>query len=274
MQKKPQISILGCGWLGLPLATHLIEQGYGIKGATTRLEKMEVLREKGVAPFLIRLAPAINPDYSPSFFDSDILVINIPPGRSHSDVAHYHLAQIRSVVLALQHTTISKVLFVSSTSVYPDLNRAVLEADAGGAVRESGEALLEAEKMLCRNPRFITTIVRFGGLFGDDRNPGRFLSGKTLDHNGEAPVNLIHRDDCVSILSTFIVQEHWGAVYNACADAHPSKKEFYTIAAQKSGLPLPNFAGKEKGPYKIINSDKLKQELNYTFKYPDPLLAL
>lgn len=27
------ISILGCGWLGLPLGQHLVQQGYHIKGS-------------------------------------------------------------------------------------------------------------------------------------------------------------------------------------------------------------------------------------------------
>jgi nucleoside-diphosphate-sugar epimerase len=271
MPKKPQISILGCGWLGLPLAIHLIRKGYEVKGATTRPEKMDVLREKEIEPFLIRFDPDINPDFSPSFFDSEVLVVNIPPGRSRADVAAYHIFQIRSLITAMQPSAVNKVLFVSSTSVYPDLNRTVREEDAGSAVRESGEALLQAEKIWHEDPRFTTTIVRFGGLFGDDRNPGRFLSGKTLNNNGEAPVNLIHLDDCVSILSEIIVQERWGTIYNACADAHPSKKEFYTTAAQKLGIAPPVFTGKEKGSYKVINSDKLKKELGYRFKYPDPL---
>ncbi|MEZ7854793.1 MAG: SDR family NAD(P)-dependent oxidoreductase, partial [Cyclobacteriaceae bacterium] len=29
------ISILGCGWLGLPLARQLVQQGHQIKGSTT-----------------------------------------------------------------------------------------------------------------------------------------------------------------------------------------------------------------------------------------------
>jgi nucleoside-diphosphate-sugar epimerase len=274
MPKKPQISILGCGWLGLPLAVHLIGKGYAVKGTTTRPEKMDVLQEKDIEPFLIRLNPEINPDYSPSFFDSGVLVVNIPPGRSRADVAAYHISQIRSLITAIRPSSICKVLFVSATSVYPDMNRAVREEEAGGAVRESGEALLQAEKIWQEDPHFIITIVRLAGLFGGDRNPGRFLSGKTLNNNGEAPVNLIHRDDCVSILSEIIIQERWGEIYNACADAHPSKKEFYTTAAQKLGIAPPVFTGKEKGSYKVINSDKLKKELGYRFKYPDPLKAL
>ena len=271
---KNRISILGCGWLGFPLAVYLIKRGYSIKGATTHPEKMKVLRERSIEPYLIRLDPEINKDYHLSFFDSDALVVNIPPGRKRTDVVDFHIIQMRSLIHALQNTAVRHVLFVSSTSVYADLNREVREEEAGNPVRESGEALLKVESLFTTNTDFTATIVRFAGLFGYDRNPGRFLSGKTLNHNGEAPVNLIHQDDGVSILSAIIDQERWGRIYNACADAHPSKKEFYAAAAQKLSIPPPVFAGKEKGGYKIINSDKLKEELDYTFKYPDPLQAL
>jgi nucleoside-diphosphate-sugar epimerase len=273
MPKKTQISILGCGWLGLPLAEHLIRQGYTVKGATTRPEKLDMFQEKNIEPYLIRLDPEINKDYDPSFFKSDILVINIPPGRSRDDVVDFHLAQMHSLITALQNTNIRNVLFVSSTSVYPDLDREVREKDAGSPVRESGEALLQVEKMWKENTSFTTTTVRFAGLFGADRNPGRFLSGKTLDNNGEAPVNLIHLDDCVGVLSAIIELERWAEIYNACADAHPSKKEFYTAAAKKLDIAPPIFGGKEKGSFKIINSDKLKKELDFAFKYPDPMQA-
>jgi len=274
MKTKTQISILGCGWLGLPFGVQLTKKGYSVKGATTRHEKLETIRKKSIEPYLIKLSPEINRDYDPSFFDTDILVVNVPPGRKRTGVVDFHVAQMRSLIHALHNTPVSKLLFVSSTSVYPNLSREVKEEDAGSPDRESGQALLQVENLLKENSNFTATIVRFAGLFGGNRNPGRFLSGKTLDNNGEAPVNLIHLDDCIAVLSAIIEQARWGTVYNACADAHPSKKAFYTAAAQKLGIPPPVFAGKEKGSFKVINSDKLKKEVGYKFKYPNPLLAL
>jgi 3-hydroxyisobutyrate dehydrogenase-like beta-hydroxyacid dehydrogenase len=32
--KNESISILGCGWLGLPLAGELVREGYAVKGST------------------------------------------------------------------------------------------------------------------------------------------------------------------------------------------------------------------------------------------------
>lgn len=95
-------------------------------------------------------------------------------------------------------------------------------------------------------------------MIGSDRKPGRFFSGKKQLKNGDAPVNLIHRDDCIGIIQHVIENEIWGEVINACCPIHPTRKDFYKIAAKKDGFALPEFIDGKKN-YKIINCDKLKQ---------------
>jgi len=70
-----------------------------------------------------------------------------------------------------------------------------------------------------------------------------------------------------------INQEAWGETFNACADGHPSRSLFYTAAAKHLELELPSFL-KDDAKFKIINSDKIKKRLKYSFKFPDPLLTL
>jgi 3-hydroxyisobutyrate dehydrogenase-like beta-hydroxyacid dehydrogenase len=50
-----QISILGCGWLGSPLAKSLLEKGFSVNGSTTSLEKITVLEKAGISAFQINL---------------------------------------------------------------------------------------------------------------------------------------------------------------------------------------------------------------------------
>ena len=50
------IGILGCGWLGLPLAKKLIEKGYSVNGTTTSSNKLKVLQNAGINPFTVRLS--------------------------------------------------------------------------------------------------------------------------------------------------------------------------------------------------------------------------
>ena len=39
------ISILGCGWLGKPLAVSFLEDGFSVKGSTTSEEKIDILED-------------------------------------------------------------------------------------------------------------------------------------------------------------------------------------------------------------------------------------
>jgi nucleoside-diphosphate-sugar epimerase len=267
------ISILGCGWLGLPLAAHLLKEGFAIKGSVSRSERMELLKQKGISPWHIQISDtAITGENLSGFLASETLVINFPPAR-REDIVEYHTAQIKQLIDVINSSSIKQVLFISSTSVYPELNRTITEADSFEPTKGSGKALVAVENLLQSQTGFNTTILRLAGLIGYDRQPGRFLSGKKNIENGNGPVNVIHQDDCILIIAEIIRQGVWGGIYNACADLHPSRQEFYTRAAEKIGIPLPEFIPNNNN-FKIVNADKIKSRLNYSFKYPNPLETL
>ncbi len=268
---KERISILGCGWLGLPLGRYLVEQGFIVRGSTTEREKFEELRQAGILPFQIALEPELEGDDASAFLQSEILVINIPPLR-REDIVDYHQAQFSALLPVLRDSPVDKVVFVSSTSVYPALNREVTEDDARNPESPSGRALLAVEEMLFQEPSFRTTVLRFCGLIGYDRNPARILGRLSSIGNARQPVNLVHRDDCIRIIFEVIRQGVWGEVFNACSPGHPSRREYYAQAAERSGLLLPPDA-EEQGdaPFKIINSALLEERLGYSFLVPDPL---
>ena len=71
---------------------------------------------------------------------------------------------------------------------------------------ENGRQLLEVEHLLQNNTNFKTTVIRFGGLIGEDRQPVRSLSGNKMLQNPTAPINLIHQQDCIGIIETIIDQ--------------------------------------------------------------------
>ena len=78
---KEEISLIGCGWLGLPLACYLIDKGFNVKGSTTSKEKLDLLRTYNIEGFLIELNETeILGNYSEFLTGSETLIINIPPG--------------------------------------------------------------------------------------------------------------------------------------------------------------------------------------------------
>ena len=267
-----KISILGCGWLGLPLGRFLAGEGFAVKGSTTSETKLARLKEAGLEPFKIVLADTIEGDIT-AFLDSDILVLDIPPGRGES-VVEQHVGQISLLIDALVESPVRYVLFVSSTSVYPAEGREVFEADAEdpeAADSLAGRALLYAEEMLRSESSFSATVVRFGGLIGPGRNPAEFMQRMTEIANPAQPVNFIHLDDCIGIIASVIRQGEWGEVFNACAPLHPTRGEVYKAAAESHGLAALPEEPCSSSHFKIINSDKLVQKLGYAFLHPDPL---
>lgn len=267
------ISILGCGWLGLPLAEDLLKNNHSVKGSTTSKTKIPELKKKGIESYLIKLAPELRCDDCRSFWNSDVLVLNIPPGRGRDNIIDFHTTQIQSVIEPLRNSTVKHVVFISSTSVYPGLPGVVEEEDAveGKAVRDSGNALLQAESLLQKEEGFDTTVIRFGGLYGYDRHPANFLAGRTDLNKAKAPVNLIHRDDCIRIITQIIEEEIKGEVFNAVSDGHPPRKMYYKAAAEAMELEPPTFKKDSGKNYKVVSNRKLKETLNYRFRHPNPM---
>lgn len=267
------ISILGCGWLGLPLGERLRDKGHHIKGSTTSSEKLQVLKGKKIEPFLLTLSPELHCDDCNNFWDADVLVLNIPPGRGRENIKEYHQRQIKSVTNEVKKSPIEFVIFISSTSVYPPKAGIVSEQDAesGRASRSSGNALLEAEKILQQETKFETTVIRFGGLYGYDRHPIKYLAGRKNLPKGNAPVNLIHQEDCINIIQKVIEDEVKGDTFNGVSDGHPPRKMYYPAVAEAIDLEPPTFKEDENTDYKIVSNRKLKMMLNYKFRHPNPM---
>ena len=268
-----QISILGCGWLGLPLAKRFIEKGFLVNGSTTSENKLPILEDAGISPFLVRLeSESISDSINDFLAQSEILIIDIPPKLrgTHVDSSNSErkifVEKIKNLIPFIEKSTVKKVLFVSSTSVYGDENELITEETIPNPDTESGKQLLLSEALLQENQNFKTTIVRFGGLIGDDRNPVKFLAGKENLENPDAPVNLIHQKDCISIIQEIINQKSWNEVFNAVAPFHPTREKYYTQKAIDKNLALPKFSSEKITIRKVISSEKTERLLNYQFR--------
>ena len=252
----------------MPLGKHLLNHRFSVKGSVTNTEKYGLLRTSGIAPYRIVLNDCDIEVDDPAFFETDVLIISIPPRRIVG-IEHVFPAQISHLIPIILNAGIQKVIFISSTSVYPENLQTVTEDDELFPDKASGKACLYAENLLKNVTDFETTIVRFGGLIGADRNPARFLL-KSDRPVANIPVNLIHQDDCIGIISAILEQDLWGETLNACSPEHPLKRDFYGKAAQISGLTTPLISDQIEA-YKIIDSSKLQRLLKYKFKYQSPM---
>ncbi len=254
---KVKISILGCGWLGKPLAISLIKQGFAVKGSTTSEVKLSEFQELGITPFLISL------DYLthniPAFLDSEILIVALPS----KDIEGF-----KNVICHIEKSAIKKVIFISSTSVYGNSEEVVTEAS-----ETLPSALATIEILFKNSTHFETTIIRFAGLFGYNRKPGNFFKDGRKIPNPEGFVNMIHQDDCIQLIEKVIEKNAWNQIFNGCADTHPSRRYFYTKCSLAIGLKLPEFEEVGQISQKVISNKKSKEYLDFKYKYGD-LLAL
>lgn len=274
-EEREKISILGCGWLGLPLAKSLLSKGHEIKGSTTSESKLEVLKNAGILPFQIQLEEdQIIGNIENFLNETDVLIINIPPGlRRETSTSNemQFVNKIKNLIPHIEKSGIQKVVFVSSTSVYGDGFPIVeiTEETKPNPDTESGKQLVIAETLLQSNLHFKTTVIRFGGLLGDDRHPVKFLAGRTNVENPDAPVNMIQREDCIGIIEKILKQvqhDNWGETFNAVAPQHPTRKVYYHKKAEILNLPLPTFAENSKSKGKMISSKKVETILGYSFQ--------
>ncbi|WP_273565319.1 SDR family oxidoreductase [Maribacter halichondriae] len=263
---KKTIGILGCGWLGFSLAKSCIAKGYRVHGSTTSKEKLRTLENMGIAPFLIQLQEnSINGNITDFLKNIDSLVINVPPKLRRNPKENF-IGKMELLHATLKKSTVQKLIFVSSTSVYGDMEGEITEEAIPAPSTESGKQLLASEHIFIDNAELKTTILRFGGLIGADRHPISMLSGKTGLSNGNSPVNLIHKDDCIGIILAIIENDWWGEIFNAVYPLYPLKRQYYSQEAQKRGLPLPDYGNESLKKGKIVRPYNLLNVKKYHFK--------
>ena len=254
MQENENISILGSGWLGLPLAINLQNQHMNVHLSTRSLIKADQFTKLNIKSHLVDIEELFA--NTQDFLQSEILIINITCKE---------LSAYQKLLCEIEKSPVKKVLFISSTSVY---------SNQQGLCRESDEIknvtnLRCIEKLFTESRHFDCTVIRFAGLIGPKRHPGRFFAtGKSIK-DGNAKVNLIHLDDCIKLIKTVLEQGVWGEIFNGCADNHPAKKDYYCQMAKSLGYSEPDCVILEKSATKVVCNQKIKDQLGYEFIHPD-----
>lgn len=255
------ISIIGCGWLGLPLGSYLHKEGLKVRGTTTSEAKAEALQAAGIEPTVVQFLPKPNTEVS-FLFEANVVIIALPPRVGMYGSGHY-VEQMEHISTLLNGT---KTILISSTSVYPENNETLTEASE--TIPHS--PLVLAENIL-KNSGIPLTVLRCGGLMGYGRIPGKYFVGKTVN-TGNIPVNFVHRDDVIGIIEAIITQNLWNETLNVVAPEHPVRREVYEQNAQQFGWQAPIFVEPDKPiSFKIISPQKLQNLLQYSFLYPNPL---
>jgi nucleoside-diphosphate-sugar epimerase len=248
-----KITVIGCGWLGLPLSENLISNGYCVYGSTTSFSKLNSLVSKGVHAFIYSAENEFTIDDRAK--DSEIVIVNFPPSKSDD-----YAKQVEE--LLNQFSADTKVIFTSSTSVYEEVDAIV---DEKGRVNEDHPVRLAEKIVLSSNRHYC--ILRLSGLIGAGRHPIHFLQGRENLNGGNVPVNLVHLKDVIEAIGAIITRNKWSCIYNVSYPSHPTKKVYYPMMAELFGLKAPiymedNTKGKE------IDGNLLTIQLDFGYANP------
>ena len=269
----PFVSIIGTGWLGLPLARLLVQADCRVFGTTTRDEKIELLTAEGI----LCNKMIFNDDVSKTDIQiphqTEILVITLPPTLGKQAPLQSYIDIIERIIHQANHLVhLKKLLFTSSTSVYGRAKGVLTEETAIQPHTPSEETLAQAERIINeKTGDYAVYVLRLGGLVGPGREPGNFFKDKKDIPGGEISVNLVHQLDVLETMKHIILKDTPEGTFNICADEHPARGDFYPQRARQVGVKEATFiSGNE--PERYVSNEKIKKKTGYTFVYPDPLL--
>ncbi|NKE72453.1 SDR family oxidoreductase [Candidatus Manganitrophus noduliformans] len=261
------VLIIGCGYVGLPLAKGWIEKGFRVYGTTRRVEKVDLLRREGIEPIVVDL---LKPPFRLPQADWVYFLVSgsqeetLPRAMTHT-------------IAALLENRPSRFIYTSSTGLYGDYSNGwVDESSLRRAKHPAGARLIETEDMLftaVEEAQFPGVIVRLSGIYGPNRIPGRdqVLKRGTLRGRPESYLNLIHLDDLIPLLLATAPLSKTGECY-LFSDDHPVRRgDYYAFLAKRLGIsdfaPLWN-SSDEPAAGRRCRNQKMKEHFQIDLKYP------
>ena len=245
-----KIGIIGCGWLGTHIAERLSNR-YEIFATTTTDSKIENLQSKGYHTTLVNFPNELNPEMKEWEVakELDAIIISVPFSGIRG--AQIPMNDKRENLLNFLGDFKGQLFLTSSTGVYPETEKDFTEDDKPAKEVESESFILD------KFPQ--ASILRLAGLMGGQR----LLKNYNIS-NLDQLVNHIHYSDICSVVEKMLDNHSESKVYNVVAPVHPSKEE--VINAQKD---LP-YVETRTTVGRTISPNKLIEELDFEFQYPDP----
>ena len=236
--KSLKISIIGCGWLGKPLAKSLSKEHQIL--CYSRKETSDA-----------SLNYIYKPDASSDFYKSEIIIIAINTKDNYIDTLK---------TIATNASKASTIIMMSSISVYREFDK---EVDENTIITKVG-LQKEAEKLI-QGLKKNLIILRLGGLMGDNRISGKWKSASTFS---DGYVNYVHKDDVIAIVKKLIQTDIQNGIYNVVAPLYPLRSQVHQKNSQRFGFKLGAF---EEFTNRKVLSIKIIKELEYLFIHPNPL---
>jgi nucleoside-diphosphate-sugar epimerase len=278
LEKPVKRLVIGCGFLGLPLALRWQNQGDSVFATTRNKQRSLEFSDIGLHPLILDTTDPVSLEQlQQQSFDTVVVAVGMDRSR-YDSVHHVYVGGLENVLKNLSED-IGQLIYVSSTGVYGDFGGEwVDESSPTDPQRDGGKACLEAEQLL-QSSRFSdrATVLRMSGLYGNERVPTKSAveSKQWNKLSATGYLNLIHVDDAVSAVCIAADQNLVGETF-LVSDSNPTlRREYYQFLADKFELgpipwanvaPDPNSRGSSS---KRISNRKFLEQTGLELKHPD-----
>jgi nucleoside-diphosphate-sugar epimerase len=276
-----RILIVGCGYVGLPLAELLVRQGHQVVGIRRSTEGLPRLKSAGVEGYAMDITDRAQLQKLSGPFDGVVNLVSSGKGGP-AEYRQVYLEGTRNLLEWLTASPPKRFVYTSSTGVYGQTDGSqVKESSPTEPQTETSRILVQTEKLLLdafEQKKFPSIILRVAGIYG----PGRtyllrqFVQNETrIPGHGERYLNMVHLDDLVAVLAAALTSGRPGEIYNVVDDEPVMQVHFYRWLAETLGKWMPPFtseddqeARKRGVTNKKVLNRRLKMELGYRLKFP------
>ena len=234
-----QTLIVGCGYIGLPLALQLLAAGHQITAWVHSVASADSLAVHGFHRIVTgsvadeTLWTGLNKNYD--------LVIHCASSGGGGEQA-YEQVFLQGARMINAHQSSARKLFVSSTSVYGQTQgESVTEESEADPKTATGKVLRAAEQVALDGG---ATVVRSSGIYGPGRGVlfDKFRRGDAvIEGDGLRWINQIHQRDLVAALIHLIQAGAPGEIYNATDDTPVTYVDYYAWCRGFLHRPMPPF---------------------------------
>ncbi len=282
MHPARKVTIIGCGYIGSALARRLVAErssgpGVGrVVGTTSTPARLPTIEALGIEACLLDLADVAS--IVSAIESTQVVFFLAAPGRGRGADGYRAVFTegLQNVGQALESSGVEQVVFTSSTAVYGQTDGSWVDEDSPVEPRtETGLILRDAERSFldgCRaRDGCCGTVLRLAGIYGPDRGPQRRLesvAGRERS-DGDAYLNLVHRDDVVAALLALLETPHDG-ILSLADDSPTPRRQYYDSRLREAGLPPSDWVESAGPPNRgrRVSNTRIKKVLGLRLRHP------
>lgn len=278
-KRKKHLLCLGFGFSARTLALQLDTAEWNITGTSRSAEGATAIRSLGFNAEIFDAMKSIPKDVSH-------IVSSVPPDANADPVLRRFDSE-----LGARATSFAWVAYLSTTGVYGDHVGAWVDENTPLTPNtERGQRRVDAENYwyeLHQKNHLPLQIFRLAGIYGPGRNTLLNLkdgTAKRVIRAGQI-FSRIHVEDIAGILNASMAKPHPGRAYNVADDLPAPPQDVVSYGAELLGMEPPpeiafeaaNLSPMARSFYadsKRVSNARVKQELDYRFKFPDYRVGL